>query len=207
MILARFINWPDTLRDLGYQREWNPAFLLKRLEERAELGVKTWGSAYIITTHGLKLSKPQYLVRNVLEPAWELLGGGRWVGQYPSSAPTLAARHATLMQLEGLGSFLAAQVVADLKNTPLHPLTLASDWATWAAPGPGSLRGLSWYFGYRVTEHTFIHHMNLAWDELFEFLNPKMCMQDLQNCFCEFDKYMRVSTGTGRSKRNYDGHY
>jgi hypothetical protein len=205
-VLARFINWPDTLQDLGYQREWRPDYILNILEDRAALGIKTWGSAYIITTHGLKMPKAQYLVKNVLEPTWEAVGGGRWVGRYPSSAPTLRAAHAALMQLEGLGSFLAAQVVADLKNTPLHPLMLATDWSTWAAPGPGSLRGLSWYYGFGVTERNFEKLICLAYDELGEFLPPKMCMQDLQNCFCEFDKYMRVSTGVGRSKRNYDGY-
>ena len=30
-------------------------------------------------------------------------------------------------------------------------------------------------------------------------------MQDLQNCLCEFDKYMRILHGTGRSKRGYPG--
>ena len=32
-----------------------------------------------------------------------------------------------------------------------------------------------------------------------------LSMQNLQNCFCEYDKFMRVTEGTGRSKRKYNG--
>lgn len=207
MVMARFINWPDTLRTIGYQKEWNPELITRVMESLSASGIKVWGSAYIITTHGLKMGKVPYLVRNVLEPTWEALGGGRWRGRYPSRPPTLRAAHAALMRLEGLGSFLAAQVVADLKNTKGHPLTEATDWNTWAAPGPGSLRGLQWYYpDERVTLGNFERLITLAYDELYEFLPVGTCMQDLQNCFCEFDKYMRVKSGTGRSKRNYDGY-
>jgi hypothetical protein len=38
-------------------------------------------------------------------------------------------------------------------------------------------------------------------EEILEFL----CFQNLQNCFCEYDKFMRVTNGTGRSKRKYKG--
>jgi hypothetical protein len=119
---------------------------------------------------------------------------------------TLAAAHAFLMQLEGFGSFMAAQVVADLKNTEGHPLSFAPDWWNWSAPGPGSLRGLKW-LGTPVIR-------GISYEEIIKELHYKvhelvypihMCEQDLQNCLCEFDKYMRVQTGTGRSKRNYDG--
>jgi len=32
---------------------------------------------------------------------------------------------------------------------------------------------------------------------------PKMCAHDLQNCACEFDKYMRVKLGEGEPKQLY----
>ena len=37
-----------------------------------------------------------------------------------------------------------------------------------------------------------------------EELIPELCNQDLQNCLCEYSKYMRVLNG-GRTKRNYQG--
>jgi hypothetical protein len=111
------------------------------------------------------------------------------------------------MRITGLGSFLAAQVIADLKNTLNHPLNAAVDWYDWAAPGPGSLRGIEWALGRRVTPSNFLAEAT----QLRELIYPKLRdiyelhMQDFQNCLCEFDKYMRVSTGSGVSKRRYHG--
>jgi hypothetical protein len=59
----------------------------------------------------------------------------------PLAGDTLAVAHRKLSELEHFGSFMAAQVVADLKYTPM--LRRASDWHNWAASGPGSIRGLN----------------------------------------------------------------
>ena len=42
-------------------------------------------------------------------------------------------------------------------------------------------------------------------DERLNTEIPKFNNQDLQNSLCEFDKYMRILNGTGRSKRSYNG--
>lgn len=156
------------------------------------------------------MGKAAYLARNVLgavDRAWELLDG---LTGYQGS-PSCGTAHKALQTVEGLGSFLAAQVVADLKNTPHHPLYNAPDWANFVAHGPGSIRGLSWFWnGITITPSNFYpyfkamrEYVDEAWD--VRAMGPKICNQDLQNCLCEFDKYMRVSTGVGRSKRNYEG--
>lgn len=219
MILARFLNWPATLAEItdpiirarpdsgmdSFADEWF-GVLERRLMELSHVG-KVWGNAYVITTHGIPMGKVQYLVENVLRGAYRSLQALREA----CGGPYLRDGYLALKQLEGLGSFLAAQVIADLKNTPEHPLSAAKDWWTFVAPGPGSLRGASWFhYGdpTRVTPRLF--------DELFmdirEYVDdrwpldvPKICNQDLQNCLCEYDKYMRVLNKTGRSKRGYDG--
>jgi len=215
IILARFVNWPETLNFIGFPFTFNPDHIEKCIEERMQMGVKTWGNAYVITTHGLHMGKAAYLVRNVLQGAYAsstaIRTATRHVAQGGKTRQLEGAYNA-LIQLEGLGSFLAAQVVADLKNTKGHPLGLADDWWEWCAPGPGSLRGMSWFFygepgkikpnvfteGMKKIRRYVDHHlMGLG-------ISP-FCNQDLQNCLCEFDKYMRVKNGTGRSKRGYNG--
>lgn len=213
IILARFLNWPDTLGAIGYIKEHNPDMLLIRLDDLAEMG-KLWGNAYVVTTHGIRMEKAAYLCGNVLEGAYRsstaILNATRHVAQ-GGKTRQLEGAHNALMQLEGLGSFMAAQVIADLKNTTGHPLALADDWWTWSALGPGSLRGMSWFF-YNEPGKITKGQFNFGMIKIREYVDsylpdriPKFCNQDLQNCLCEYDKYMRVRNGTGRSKRGYSG--
>jgi hypothetical protein len=218
MVVARFLNWPDTLARLTYEdgHVFMPEAIGEELDELAEHGNKVWGNAYVVTTHGLPMGKAQYLCQRVLPAAYDLLGAARWRNAYSGSLRTLAYRHDDYMQLEGMGSFMSAQVLADLKNTPGHPLYEADDWYSWSAPGPGSLRGLEWYHGRKIKLSGYedaIHDVALdltskypeAAKHLRQGLEAKINMQDLQNCLCEYDKYMRVRSGSGRSKRGYPG--
>jgi hypothetical protein len=211
IIFSRFINWPDTLNDIGFLRSHDPDNLIQELGSLAERG-KIWGGAYIITTHGLPLPKAQYLARNVLgatHKAGELLHTA--TGYNPK--PLCWQAHTALRTIEGLGSFLAAQIVADLKNTVGHPLYTAEDRDTFVAHGPGSMRGLQWFWqaeGVTITPRNFLtyfaamrEYVDENWNETL--MGAPICNQDLQNCLCEFDKYCRVSSGSGRSKRNYPG--
>jgi len=144
----------------------------------------------------MKMPKLEYCVDLLEDAAKNYLPVGHFI-----SDDTCLTYYYWLKKINGLGSFLAAQIVADLKNTPRHPLSQAVDWKTFSAPGPGSLRGLSWYFGTNIT--------NSKYEEAIEIVASELgwsdCMQDLQNCMCEFDKYCRVFSGTGRSKRKYAG--
>lgn len=208
IVFSRFINRPETLSKIGYIREHDPKSLLERLEQLALRG-KVWGNAYVITTHGLKMPKASYLCQNVLGGVFEALEAVQATMQLPVGLPTLRSTHRQLMRLEGIGSFLSAQILADLKNTPGHPLFVAEDRDTFVAPGPGSMRGCAWFhYGEPtgVREHSFSWAFMFVRDYIDENLQDiKMDNQDLQNCLCEYDKYMRVKNGTGRSKRIYNG--
>lgn len=207
ILLARFLNWPDTLELLGYQEIYQPNLIQAFLEMKTDAKFQVWGNAYVITTHGIKMPKAQYLCENVLPAAYAALERHRAVVR----GPRCGAAAQALQEIEGVGSFLAGQIVADLKNTVGHPLKDSYDFMSFVVPGPGSIRGLSWVaFGREagVTPATFHkyfdamrHYVDPRWPEEV----PRIHNQDLQNCLCEFDKYMRVRNGTGRSKRNYNG--
>lgn len=221
MVIARLVNHPPTLADLtGMFRastrylhpQWDAKRFVQVLEGRAAAGERVYNPAYIVSTNGRAMPKARYLAEQVLTPLWQARDAIR-----PRPGDTLQAFHARLMQHQGMGSFMAAQVVADVKNAPKgsNPLTVASDWRTWAAPGPGSLRGMS-----RVVSGAQNKPGNMPvklWHELMGELQPlvnemiwdsplmmrPLHAQDLQNCLCEFDKYERVRTGQGKPKQEF----
>lgn len=205
MIVARIFNLPSTLAELQQPIDGTLSIWLEHAEQvfhdRRARGENIWNGAYIIATNGKKMDKASYclmlLEKLVKSP------------KVTHNCSTLKEAHQALMKVEGLASFLAAQVVADLKNTKGHPLSKAEDWFTFSAPGPGSLRGLSWFFEEKVTPKNYHSKIKEAY-EILEFELPEsilefLCFQNLQNCFCEYDKFMRVTNRTGRSKRKYRG--
>lgn len=207
-VLARFINRTESLRHIPFLDKHDSETMEVLLENVAVLEGQLWSGAYIITTHGLPMGKVGYLVNHVLQGTSQALGRTEFWGPLQGPHPHCAAYHGQLMRLEGLGSFLAAQVVADLKNTSGHPLRTAPDSETFVAHGPGSLRGASWFhFGEigKVTPANFHTLFRDIEDYVRENTDIWMDSQDLQNCLCEFDKYMRVRTGVGKSKRKYNG--
>lgn len=110
---------------------------------------------------------------------------------------TLAHAQQILLHAPYLGSFMAAQLVADMKYTPL--LENATDWHTWAAPGPGSRRGLNLLLGQPEEQHWIeqewlyeLQKLRLYIIPVFKALNWEIPhAQDVQNMLCEFSKYNR----------------
>lgn len=205
MIVARIFNLPSTLTELMQPIDDHLELWLENAEEvliqlRSD-GKRIWNGAYIISTNGKKMDKISYCLMILNNIAKNTI--------LSYNCDTLKKAHQELIKIEGLGSFLAAQIVADLKNTKDHPLNDAEDWFTFSAYGPGSLRGLSWFFDEKVTARNYEIKIKEAYG-ILEFELPNrilefLCFQNLQNCFCEYDKFMRVTNGTGRSKRKYKG--
>lgn len=199
MVVARIFNLPECLENLGQpvDESWfDNAY--KVLESRKLAGFKIWNGAYIISTNGIKMEKSIYCL-DMLKKAFY-----SDAMQDIKYADTCQHAYSILLSINGLGSFLAAQVVADLKNTTDHELYLAHDWDSFCAQGPGSMRGLTWFFENKVSSANFQDLIFEARELVNQYI-PIMCMQDFQNCLCEYDKFMRVSTGSGRSKRKYEG--
>lgn len=207
MVTARLVNWPHSLGAAGYPVPWKAAKWASVLNKRKAAGEKVFTGAYMIRgieAHGA--TKVDYLAEQVLTPLWEARKKGR-----VAFSSSLQEAHTWLLQFYGMGSFLAAQVVCDVKYTPL--LADAPDWWTWAAPGPGSLRGLSrvetGMLGKKYTPEVWYEGLTALKNKIDQLLAkagmPRMHAQDLQNCLCEFDKYERVRLGEGAPRSKYNG--
>lgn len=205
LVVARLLNEPWSLRQLPVfsERVWDEKLFIAVLQARQVDGDRVFNPAYIVSTNGRAMDKIEYLAKHVLTPMWGQQG--------PNGALSLGRAHKQLMKFQGLGSFMAAQVVADLKNTKGQALQVAHDWWTWAAPGPGSLRGLNRIMGrgavktwpagdpgWLTTLQKLQEHVHTRFDALGWKL---LCAQDVQNCLCEFDKYERVRLGEGKPKQ------
>lgn len=203
MALARFINWSPTLEYIGYQYTWKPKQLKAKLKEREASGEKVWTGAYIVSTNGKKLNKIDYIVDVVLAP---LVAEGR----NPQQGESLEHYWKELIKFDGIGSFMAAQIVADLKFARV--MHKAPDWWDWAALGPGSIRGLNRMYNRDIKTHIPQKEGLAMMRNLLQDIMPmlhshvtEISMQDFQNCLCEFDKYVRVLKNEGKPRSKYNG--
>jgi hypothetical protein len=136
----------------------------------------------------------------VLDRLWPQLEGANL-----ETAHTLLHRN-----IVGFGSFMAYEVVSDLRWT--DALTPA-DALTWAVPGPGCARGLGRvmandpnFFGNslddRKTMFELMHHLlyvsRTEWPREWR----RWEMREVEHWACEFDKYERARGGS-RLKRRY----
>lgn len=190
--IARMFNKPETL-DRALTAWFNNAHwptTLKRL--RAE-GFKLFHTAYVVSTCGKSMDKVDYVGRVALD-----------VARLDIPRKGLQKAFNELVMVDGLGSFMAGQIVADLRNSPyLKPAP--NEGKMWCVSGPGSIKGLKYIFRdfSQRAFHTYI-------DTLCSLMPKEVkCMdlhaQDLQNCLCEFSKYMRIYNDDGGRRRPFRG--
>lgn len=202
LVVARLFNNPASLAAfMPFILPFKPEKLRDLAKRMAAKDQRIFNAAYIVSTNGRRMNKVDYVIDIVLGPLWtnrKKLTSMLNVGQ-------LANAHMVLQDQQGLGSFMAAQVLADLKYA--NP-TKWEDFHTFAASGPGSRRGLNRVMGFatKTPWRESIFRGTLA--TLRDRVNAKLAMdpitaQDLQNCLCEFDKYERARLGEGRPKQQY----
>ena len=204
MVVARFINWPETLNYLGFPIPWDRVHFLKAMHDFKASGKKVYTGAYMVRADMDHANKYEYQEEVVFTPLWDKREYLR-----PKQGDSLNGFHMTLGMFHGLGSFMAAQVVADMKYVP--PLVHAGDWNTFAASGPGSRRGLNRVMGREVDAKWREEEWRLALSRLQNELNPELTCsgvgtlhaQDIQNCLCEFDKYERVKWNEGQPRSRF----
>lgn len=202
MLIARFINWPATLEECGYPEPWprRRQDFAKRLIRWDAMGQQVFTGAYIVSTNGAKVGKVQHVL-GLFQRAYDQ------IGDRMPYVTTCHEAYTKLRMVNGIGSFMAAQIVADVKYTPL--LKEATDWYTFVAPGPGSLRGLNRVLGYGLQSTWTANGFAAALRDLKHNTSrlvpwvAELHLQDLQNCLCEFDKYERVLHGQGKPRSQY----
>ena len=85
----------------------------------------------------------------------------------------------------------------------------------WAEAGPGARRGIKMLTApstrasdldimvwLRDNQNTEFERLGIKFEFLFNNDKPiKLSLANIQNCLCEFHKYIKILNGTGRSRR------
>lgn len=202
MCLARVVNWPDTLTHLGFPLEWSSSSFIAKMDSLSSGGKnKIWGGAYMVTGGFSKGGETKQVIMG------RVLDNAIINCEHIHKCETLQEAFDAVQRTAGLGTFLAAQVIADLKYTPL--LASAPDFDTFCAPGPGSTMGLNFLHGRAqtkgISETQFSQEVNDLRVWLSETYGFVLTAHDTQNCLCEFSKYVRIKYLGGRAKSRYPG--
>ncbi len=213
MCLARHVNWPETLAEVGYPKRWDADHIKKILHKREKRGEKVYTGAYFTAS---KPGSPKYEhIPQLLDDLYRSKASSKFfkdLGARPArrAGVTLKETWEALMGYEGFGAFMAYEVVTDLRHT--RYLCSAPDIMTWASVGPGSKRGLNRLHGRPLEQGMTQENGCTEMRELLELSRepghlglhvPKLEMRDVEHNLCEVDKWLRVKNGEGTPRCRY----
>lgn len=205
LCISRLFNWPETLERFGFVENYDrqELYLQNVCDVIEATDEKLFTGAYIVSTNGVTMKKSKYVLSRVLRPLWGCHTSTREL----RSGRATCEEWAEFLNLQnGFSDFMTNQVVTDMKYTPL--LSNALDRTTFVLAGPGTKRGLNrlcdrdlkapWKRGEAEGLLRIVRkNLPSRWLDTFTDLN------NLSNCFCEFDKYERVRLGQGRPRATY----
>jgi hypothetical protein len=199
----------------GFFDQWNRKSVIKRLAYERDAGHKVFTGAFMINSPP---GKPKLeAICDRIENVWRdrLVIEGFFVEEAYGKL-TLQEAHSFLNQYDGLGGFMAYEIVCDLRYTKW--LENAPDKDTWCNPGPGCRRGM-----YRVMDRADVlegrgnassppklpgmmkEMRNLLSTVRRRLPNMQFEMREIEHSLCEFDKYERARLRDGKLKRKYNG--
>ena len=215
LCLCRIVNWPPTLKYLMLNRDdkvawpcfdgFDPKWLEAALYQRTARGEKAFTGAYIIPTGEKGESKAHFVAHTMIGALWSRRSRARFRLAFSDPVPRLAIVHQMLQEYQGWGPFLSYQAVVDMRFTEL--LSEAADVQTWAAAGPGTIRGLNRVAGrsidFPLGQNQACNEIVALWSRLVNDSEVEMDLSDVPNVMCEVDKYLRVKNGEGKPRARY----
>jgi hypothetical protein len=199
--MARFLNLPDSLAAVGFPFSYRVEYIKEVLRERAREGVKNFNGAYMV-----RGNDGEDKIASVFDHYIAPLAASKTRLQVEQDSMQVTWSHLT--PYYGFGSFMAGQVVADLRWAWPGKWRDRNDWAPM---GPGSKRGMNRLQGRPADaplgQEKFLRElremMELCRDRLSASITDRLEAIDYQNCLCEYDKHSRVLFGEGRPKQLY----
>lgn len=222
VMLYRLIGRPETHLAMGLQRpaDFEPIEVGRAVREySSRTGIPIFTAAYMVSTY-LRFGSRDKL-ENVLRLFEKLARSFSDFEAALFGARSAEAAFRVIRAADGFGGFLAYQVLVDL----LYPLQinggsplLPFSHDDWAMPGPGARRGIALL---RLPESALSSLEVMRWlhaNQREEFarlgvdfpyltidgVERPISLVNIQNCLCEFHKYVKIGNGTGRARRKFD---
>jgi hypothetical protein len=204
-VIARHFNKPEVCEPLTWhvfgEDGYQPKAILGRIQQLKREGQTVFSGAYMI--HADKSAdKSEMVINRVVQP---------FIDNPPDIDPDSLQRSVEAINgYWNIGSFMAGQIVADLRWAKSGTW---KDRHTWAPIGPGSKRGMNRLLGRELStnlpQEEFTKHL-LALivtckTRLPKEIHSRLEAMDYQNCCCEFDKFERTLWGEGKPKQKYPG--
>jgi hypothetical protein len=212
LCICRQINWPDSIAELiatpgawPSHESFAPRRIGEVLNDRKRRGEKIYTGAYMIPAPQARgADKQAHIAENVIGGLYlrrDCFGGlDNW------RTSNLQTTHSGICQTLGWGHFLAYQAVVDMRFCP-RLLANAPDRETWAAAGPGTIRGLHRLHGRHVDLPLPQERARIEMRQLYELAERetgvRLDFSDIPNVLCETDKYLRVANGEGKPRARY----
>ena len=200
---------PITLENFVEHKKHISQQLAKRLLSKRQI----WNSAYIMPP--IPKYRGEYKHDSWLDCIQAELIDAKGINNIVT-ATSLEQLYGRLLETSGIGSFLAMQLATDLNYGPAQFFDL--DENTFVKAGPGAQRGIQACFpnAHKSQYESAIVYVRDHFDELAshygyqpQLLGDRLpTLMDLQNCFCETDKLLRVCmpdlrSGNSRIKQIY----
>jgi len=208
LCICRQINWPETLTELiaapgAWPLDDNFSLDVQALvlNKRKKQGDKVYTGAYMIPApRDRGADKQVHIAKVVIGDLWRRRDEfGDW------ASATLEGTHARIARSSGWGNFLAYQAVVDMRFTTL--LSGAPDVTTWAAAGPGTIRGLNRLHGRPLDRELKQPWARQEMRAIYEIATREtgvaLDFSDVPNVLCETDKYLRVKLHQGTPRARY----
>lgn len=216
IIIYRIFNKEETFEQIGFQKLdfFNNEKIYEILNNYRSKGNAIWTNAFMVT--GFKFKNSNDKLVNYL-----------WIiKQIFKQLDTIYLRctnssmedcHRILSSLRGISLFLSYQIMLDA----MYGKVLSFDEDEWTVAGTGAERGIRYIFDKNWTnleamrylfdnqklyfrkykmEFKYLHNI-----ENFKHLTNKnyISLSNIENCCCEFSKYMKAFNNSGRPRINF----
>lgn len=222
VMLYRLIGRSETHEVLGFQRvsDFDSDRFVDRLRWMRDIrGRSPFTAAYMVSgyTHMGSSEKAVNIARLLVE----LAGHFDFFHTHLRISRSAAQAYETIRSQQGFGNFLAYQILVDL----LYPLQINNgrpllpfSHDDWASAGPGAQRGIHMLLlpqvrvqplevmrWLRRNQQVEFERLGIVFPYLIREAGDRqdISLANIQNCLCEFHKYVKIRAGTGRGRRKF----